>query len=82
MDLYITENKRTAVLAIPSYLTSCGHERSAPRRTYGTFAFSDINTSPILGKPLSRENLKLLLDAILLAIAQMPDDNFKCDYEL
>lgn len=72
----------------------CGHNRDAARKTYedsaqsdkktryGTFVFSEVNTSPIIGQSLSDEKLKMLLDHLLRVISQLPDDNFRKEYDV
>jgi hypothetical protein len=57
-------------------------QRDEPRKLGPKFVYSDINTSPILGQPLSNENLKLLLDLILEQVAQLPDNDAELEYDI
>lgn len=57
-------------------------ERGKRRITYEPFVYSDINTSPILGKPLSRSKLLALFHELLALVAQLPGDSFKNEYGL
>jgi DNA invertase Pin-like site-specific DNA recombinase len=65
------------------FLTSGAPERAKLRKTYTklacfgnyepTLAYSDINTSPIIGKPLSKESLRCLLDLIIESVGKLPE---------
>ena len=42
--------------------------------------YSEVNTSPIIGKPLSKNKLKLLLDLIINQVSQLPETNEESSY--
>ena len=56
------------------------HNQDTPRIENPTITYSDINTSPIIGKPLSEEKLKVLLDVIISQVAQLPESNEETNY--
>jgi hypothetical protein len=56
--------------------------RDAPRKVYTHFCYSEQNTSPIIGEPLNREQLKSLLDLIMEAVSQLPDSNNETEYAI
>lgn len=55
---------------------------SGNRNDDSKLIFSDINTSPIIGKPLSKDQLRPLVKLILEVIAELPDDNNEAEYAL
>lgn len=57
-------------------------ERDASRKEHTIFVYSNINTSPIVGEPLSKEELKSLLNLMLEAITELPENNEKANYDL
>lgn len=42
--------------------------------------YSNINTSPILCSPLSKEQLKPLLNLILASVSQLPENSSETEY--
>ena len=47
-----------------------------------SLVYSDINTSPIIGPPLSKEKLKQLLNLIISQVAQLPETNEESSYDI
>ena len=63
-------------------LTFGAPERDVPRKMSPKFVFSDINTSPIIGEPLSKDKLKQLLDLILDQVAQLSDSTTELGHDI
>jgi DNA invertase Pin-like site-specific DNA recombinase len=57
-------------------------QRGEPRIMSPKLVYSEINTSPILGQPLSKENLKSLLNLIFEQVAQLPDSGAELEYDI
>jgi len=65
-----------------SNLAKCPLERGRHRIETGVLAYSDINTSPIVGEPLSKENLRELLNLLLSVVSQLPDTNLETHHDI
>jgi hypothetical protein len=63
-------------------LTFGAPERDVPRKMSPKFVFSDINTSPIIGEPLSKDKLIQLLDLILDQVAQLSDSTTELGHDI
>lgn len=67
------------------FLTSGAPQQPKLRKTYtklsysgnyeSTLAYSDIHTSPIIGQPLSKKQLKHLLDLVIEVVGQLPESD-------
>jgi len=57
-------------------------ERDALRTEHTKVVYSDINTSPIIGKPLSEDQLKLLLDVIIQCVIPLAETNNNKIYDI
>lgn len=44
--------------------------------------YSEVNTSPIIGEPLSEEKLRSLLDLIISQVSQLPETNEESSYDI
>jgi hypothetical protein len=44
--------------------------------------YSEVNTSPIIGEPLSEDKLRLLLDLIISQVSQLPVTNEESSYDI
>jgi hypothetical protein len=86
-NLAVERKKLITTMKSPFYELSERHDlclgepkRDGHRTRHPILAYSDINTSPIIGKPLSKDRLQLLLDEILHAVSQLPENNPEDEY--
>jgi DNA invertase Pin-like site-specific DNA recombinase len=62
-------------LAERHFLTSSAPQRCASRKENTTFCYFEQNTSPIIGEPLSKEQLESLFNLIIETAQNLPDIN-------
>jgi hypothetical protein len=87
-NLMITMRSPFMELAQRHILSSGAPERDACRINNTKIAnmatspliYSDVNTSPIIGEPLTEDKLKSLLDLIVSQVGQLPETNGESSY--
>jgi hypothetical protein len=87
-NLMITMRSPFMELAQRHLLSSGAPERDACRinntkiasMATSSLIYCDVNTSPIIGEPLSEDKLRSLLDLIVSQVGQLPETNEESSY--
>ena len=88
----LTINRRRAIFTMVSpyselgnrdIFSMCAHSNVTNRKLYRKYIYSDINTSPVIPKPLNRKQLKVFYEFLLKISATLSiPNNTKYEYEL